>query len=276
MKRAGLQCYLRLFLALSFLSAAASLAQRAAPQFNVPTLDGGSISNSSLSGNVTLLQFWTTWCPYCKSDQNAVDNIAAEFGSRGLSVVAIDVGEQETTVRNFLQKSPRSCTIGMDTSASVVSQFGGGGFPHYVVIDRQGNIVASRSGAAGEAGLRYLIGRAGLGTPKAGTVQTADRGAPPPSGGVSPRWITVPGGGGGTSVVPSKPQPKTIFVLLSGEQLESDRYTILAGYVDVTVGDQQRRIQLSALDAKKTIAINRQRGVDLKLPTNNREVVLGF
>ena len=104
---------------------------------------------------------WTTWCPYCKSDQTAVDNIAAEFGSRGLSVVAIDVGEQETTVRNFLQKSPRSCTIGMDTSASVVSQFGGGGFPHYVVIDRQGNIVASRSGAAGEAGLRSLVGRGG-------------------------------------------------------------------------------------------------------------------
>ena len=86
----------------------------------------------------------------------------------------------------------------------------------------------------------------------------------------------MPGVGGGTSVVSSKPQPKTIFVLLSGEQLESDRYTILAGYVDVTVGDQQRRIQLSALDTKKTLAINRQRGVDLKLPTNNREVVLGF
>jgi thiol-disulfide isomerase/thioredoxin len=276
MRRAGLQYYLRFFLALSFLSALSSAAQRAAPQFNVPALDGGSISNGSLSGNVTLLQFWTTWCPYCKSDQTAVDNIAAEFGSRGLSVIAIDVGEQEATVKNFLQKSPRSCTIGMDSSASVVSQFGGGGFPHYVVIDRQGNIVASRSGAAGEAGLRYLIGRAGLGTPKAGTVETADRGAPPPSGGVSPRWVTVPGVGGGTSAVPSKPQPKTIFILVSGEQLECDRYTILAGYVDVTVGDQQRRIQLSALDTKKTIAMNRQRGVDLKLPTNNREVVLGF
>jgi hypothetical protein len=61
-----------------------------------------------------------------------------------------------------------------------------------------------------------------------------------------------------------------------GESIESDNYTIRSGYADVIVGDQQRRISLSELDMKTTLAVNHKRGVDLKIPTGNNEVFLAF
>jgi hypothetical protein len=149
-----------------------------------------------------------------------------------------------------------------------------GGVPHYVVIDRSGNVVASRSGAIGEQGMRYMLSRADHETaPKPGRTQTAAVGAPPSAGSGGPQWTLV---GGGQSSLPQKPIPKTIFILANGEQLESDHYVIGAGFLDATVAGEQRHIALAALDTKKTIALNHAHGVDLKLPTSKNEVFLGF
>lgn len=270
--RNALQHCLRVVLILLFFFELAA-ADTPAPQFNLRSLDGQTFSNSSLSGNIVLLEFWATWCPYCRKDQAAVDAIRSEYSGRGVVVVAVDVGEDESIVRQYLQKNPRSCSVALDESNAVASRFGMSGVPHYVVIDRNGNVVASRSGAIGEQGMRYMLSRADHeSAPKPGRAQTADAGAPP-SGGSGPQWTYV---GGGQSFLPKKPIPKTIFVLTNGERLESDHYVIGGGFVDANVAGEQRHIALASLDAKKTIALNHEHGVDLKLPTSKNEVFLGF
>jgi len=259
--------FLFLLLCVNFCSA-----QKQAPSFTLPTLGGGTVSSNSFRGDTVLLQFWATWCPHCKSDQAALDNIASEYASKGLSVVAIDVGESEEEVRQYLQQNPRSATVALDPTHAVFKQFGGGGFPHYILVDRNGNIVGRQNGGGGEDSLRYLLRNAGL-TPRNEHVETAARGAAPAAASSGPQLINVPNT---PRFSPVKPLPKTIFVLSNGEKLESDHYVIQSGYVDVTVGDQVRHIALSALDTKQTVALNKKNGVDLKLPANKNEVFLGF
>jgi thiol-disulfide isomerase/thioredoxin len=251
-------------------------ADRPAPSISVQTLDGGPFNLDSYRNQTLLVELWATWCPYCKRDQAAVDTIASEYGSRGVAVVAIDEGESEATVREYLQQNPRSCTIALDPGHTAASQFGGGGVPEYVLIDH-GNIVGIHSGAAGVEGLRALLSHAGSGS-RSGTQQASARGAVGGGGGVVggsagiPQWVTVPSAQSRNA----KPLPKTVFVLSSGESIESDNYTIRSGYADVVVGDQQRRIALNELDMKTTLAVNHKRGVDLKIPTGNNEVFLAF
>ncbi len=251
-----------------------ALADTPAPQFNLRSLDGQTFSNSSLSGNIVLLEFWATWCPYCRKDQPAVDAIQSEYASRGVVVIAVDVGEEESIVRQYLQKNPRSCSVALDESNAVARRFGMDGVPHYVVIDRSGNIVARSSGAVGEQGMRNMLNRAEQSpASRSSKTQTADRGPAPSVGGNSPQMTIV---SGGRSFLPTKPIPKTIFILSNGEQLESDHYVIGGGFVDVTVAGDQRHIALAELDTKKTMALNHAHGVDLKLPTSKNEVFLGF
>jgi thiol-disulfide isomerase/thioredoxin len=250
-----------------------AVAQRPAPQFSVSTLDGGTVSNSSYSGQLVLLQFWTTWCPYCHRDQPALDNIQAAYASKGLAVLAIDVGEDEATVQKYLQANPRSCQIALDKNRNVASNFGASGFPHYVLLDRQGNIAGIASGAVGEASLRHLVSR-GESSSKSDTTQTASRGTSAGAGAGIPQWINVPAGP--RSVAPSKPTPKTVFVFANGERFESEHYTMTGGYLDVMVAGQDRHIALNTLDAKKTIALNHARGVEVELPAGKSEIFLGF
>lgn len=243
-----------------------------APQFTAQALDGETFTNASLSGRVTLLQFWATWCPVCREDQSAVDNIQSMFADQGLTVIAIDVGESEATVKTYLQASPRSCPVVVDSGHSLAARFGAHAYPYYVLIDSQGNIAGTQSGGGGEASLQHLLRRAGLSlrseTPGAGNQSSA-----PAQGIGRSTLIEVPGGRSGR---PTKPAPKTIFVFANGERLEADHYTLDTTLLHVMVGGQQRTIAISALDMKTTIAVNRQRGIDLKFPKTRSEVYVTF
>jgi thiol-disulfide isomerase/thioredoxin len=240
-----------------------------AAQFAARTLDGQTVSSNSLSGSVVLLQFWTTWCPVCRHDQPAVDNIQAEFGSSGLVVLAVDDGESEV-VRKYLQANRRSCPVVVSDGHSLAARFGVHSYPHYVVIDQNGNVTASKGGGGGEAYLRYLLRSAGL-PAKSETREAGNR--PTPAGAGVPQWINAPVR---QSTVAAKRIPKTIFVFVNGERFEADHYVLHVTYLHVTADGQDRSIPLSALDIQKTVAVNRERGINLKIPTSGSEVFLAF
>ena len=154
--------WLTLGVALVLCATVSGAAQAYAPQFSVRSLDGGSISNDSFSGSVVLVQFWATWCPYCRRDQAGIDRIERNYSDKGLSVLAVDVGESPEKVRAYLQANPRACQIALDPDESMAAEFGARAFPHYVLIDRRGKVAATMHGSGGEDALQRLIERSGV------------------------------------------------------------------------------------------------------------------
>ena len=133
-----------------------------APRFRAKTLDGEQFNNESLKGKVVLLEFWTTWCPYCKNEQALIDDVDHEFASKGLVVLAVDVAESKKKVKKYLEENPRSCRIVLTEDTNLAAMYAATQYPIYVVIDREGNIAGEQHGAAGETALRRLLRRAGL------------------------------------------------------------------------------------------------------------------
>jgi thiol-disulfide isomerase/thioredoxin len=133
-----------------------------APRFRAKTMAGESFNNESVKGKVVLLEFWTTWCPYCRREEEMIDEIDKEFSPKGLVVLAIDVGESKKMVKQYLQDNPRSCKIVLMQDTNLAAMYEAKSYPIYVVIDRDGNIAGTQRGAAGEQGLRAMLRRAGL------------------------------------------------------------------------------------------------------------------
>jgi thiol-disulfide isomerase/thioredoxin len=133
-----------------------------APRFTAKTMAGERFNNEAVKGKVVLLQFWTTWCGYCRREQPLVDAIDREFSSQGLLVLAVDVGESKKKVQQYLERSPRVSRIVLNEDTNLPALFAANAFPVYVVIDREGNVAGIQRGAAGERGLRRLLSRAGL------------------------------------------------------------------------------------------------------------------
>lgn len=147
--------------ALSLLMGAGE-AREPAPRFTAKTLDGETFSSESLRGKVVLVQFWATWCQYCRRDQPSVDAIVGDFADKGLIVLAVNVGEPRRKVKQYLADSPRACRIVLMEDTNLAALYAARSYPLYVLIDREGNVVGRQNGAAGEDALRRLLRKAGL------------------------------------------------------------------------------------------------------------------
>jgi thiol-disulfide isomerase/thioredoxin len=133
-----------------------------APRFHAKTLEGEQFTNDSVKGKVVLLQFWTTWCHYCKSEESLVNDLTAEFAGKGLVVIAVDVAESKKVVQQYLKEHPRKCRIVLTGDTNLAAMYAANRYPIYVVLDRDGKIVDTQHGAGGEKALRRSLARAGI------------------------------------------------------------------------------------------------------------------
>jgi thiol-disulfide isomerase/thioredoxin len=131
-------------------------------RFKAKTLEGENFTTESVQGKVVLVQFWATWCPYCRSDAPALDAMQRDFRDQGLVVLAVDVGEPKKTVTQYLARSPRECKIVMMADTNLAAWFGPKSYPHYSLIGRDGREAGEQKGAGGERSLRHLLRKAGL------------------------------------------------------------------------------------------------------------------
>ena len=133
-----------------------------APKFSAKTLAGEAFNNQSLLGKVALVEFWATWCPYCRNDAVPLDDLAMEFEKEGLVVLAVDVAESKKTVKAFLERNPRKTKIVLMEDTNLAAVFAAKSFPQYVLINREGRVASQQNGAGGEAALRRMLRKAGL------------------------------------------------------------------------------------------------------------------
>src|SRR5258708_25016278 len=75
-------CYLCVLLLVATVAFAGDDDREPAPRFHAKTLEGEQFTNESVKGKVVLFQFWTTWCPYCKSEESLVNDLTKEFADK--------------------------------------------------------------------------------------------------------------------------------------------------------------------------------------------------
>jgi peroxiredoxin len=110
--------------------------------FELPALDGsGPVRLTDYAGRVVFLNFWATWCVPCKRELPAFEQFTAEQGENGAVVVAVNTGEDEATVRAFLEEQGISgLNVLLDPEATVAKQYGVFQIPVTFVIDPEGNV----------------------------------------------------------------------------------------------------------------------------------------
>jgi thiol-disulfide isomerase/thioredoxin len=128
-----------------------------APDFAGKTIKGEKFSKDSLKGSVVLLQFWATWCGYCRRDEPAVDAVLRDFSAQGLVVLGVNVGESKQKVQEYLASHPRACKIVLTEDTNLVSMVPTNAFPLYILLDRAGGIAGVQKGSGGEEMLRRLL-----------------------------------------------------------------------------------------------------------------------
>lgn len=119
----------------------------ALPPFSVKALSGQQLDSSSLTGKITVLNFWATWCPPCKEEMPSMEAASKALKDEKFGIVAISVNETRKTVEAFIKKSGYTFPIYLDESGEVSSGFVTRGIPTTLIVDKDGMVIASIIGS---------------------------------------------------------------------------------------------------------------------------------
>jgi peroxiredoxin len=114
-----------------------------APDFMLPTLDGGEVRLSSLRGRVVLLNFWATWCKPCEDEMPAMQRLHAQLGAGrgGFELLAVSVDDGDDEVRAFRDRLGLRFPILRDPGKRVAGAYQTFRFPESWLIDAEGTLV---------------------------------------------------------------------------------------------------------------------------------------
>lgn len=113
-----------------------------APDFSLSTLTGETIQLRELSDKVVILNLWATWCPPCRAEMPALQQVAEDYAERDLVVLAINMTTQDNLndVKAFVQDFQITTPVLLDVDGSVSDKYQARALPTTFFIG-QGNII---------------------------------------------------------------------------------------------------------------------------------------
>ncbi len=113
---------------------------RATPPWGVTLTDGRALTGDSLRGKVVLVNFWATWCPYCRKEKPVIDDFWKDYRDRGFEVVSISVDDPPEKIAAWMRDKGYAF-MAAPTNASVAAAFGGvSSVPTSFILDADGHI----------------------------------------------------------------------------------------------------------------------------------------
>ncbi len=126
-----------------------------APRFTLMDLGGEPRSLEDYSGQAVLINFWTTWCPYCVIEMPLMQEL--HESGQDVVILAINVQEKKEDVEAFISAEGYTFPVLLDERAQVNGLYQVRGLPTTFAIDGTGAITAIRVGAFDAAGLAALV-----------------------------------------------------------------------------------------------------------------------
>lgn len=124
------------------------------PNWSLKMLDGKTVKLHELRGQPVLLSFWFTDCAPCLVEIPSLNQLRADFGEKGLKVIAIARDKAEA-VRPFIQEKNIKYQM-VANGQSFIDDLEVKVFPSNFLLDEKGRIVqVEQGGSSFDATLTY-------------------------------------------------------------------------------------------------------------------------
>jgi peroxiredoxin len=109
------------------------------PDFELPTVDGKITKLADFSGKVLLLNFWATWCPYCRAERASLQALHEKYKDQGLAIIAISIDRAGIeVVKQYVTEHQLTFVNLHDQTQQLAAQYGVRGIPATFVITSAG------------------------------------------------------------------------------------------------------------------------------------------
>lgn len=141
-------------------SSQSAMVGKPAPDFVLPVIhngdDGDRVQLSNLRGQAVVLSFWASWCGPCRAEAPSVDRLSRRLKDQGVTVLGVNTNDDPDKAIAFARQKSLSFPILSDEEGKAGASFGVSSLPTLVIVDKNGTIVAVRSGMTDESSLESL------------------------------------------------------------------------------------------------------------------------
>lgn len=116
-----------------------------APDFSLPTPDGGSVSLSSLRGKYVLIDFWASWCGPCRQENPNVVRMYNAYKGKGFEIFGVSLDQSRDKWLKAIADDKLSWPHVSDLKgwqSAAASLYGIEAIPQTILLDKEGKIIA--------------------------------------------------------------------------------------------------------------------------------------
>ena len=107
---------------------------------------GRYVRLGDLQGKIVFLNFWTTWCPTCRTEMPSMERLHRKLLGKDFAMVTVNIKETASQVKNFFEEYKLTFTALMDTTGGVSTEFGIRAIPTTFILDKSGQIIGRITG----------------------------------------------------------------------------------------------------------------------------------
>ncbi len=109
-------------------------------------LDGARFRAADADGQVLVLYWWASWCPFCAQQSPSMEKLWRTHQTRGLRMLALSIDRKADDASGYLQKKGYTFPAGLVTPAVAQVLPKPRGLPVTVVRGRDGRVLAAEAG----------------------------------------------------------------------------------------------------------------------------------
>mgnify|MGYP001109297991 CR=1 FL=1 len=113
--------------------------------WNLVDLDGKQTNLQSKKGEVVVINVWATWCPPCVAELPGFLELYEDYGDK--VTFAFVANDEKQKVEAFLKKKEYNLPVYFQASTTP-RELESSSIPVTYILDKQGNIVVDKTGAA--------------------------------------------------------------------------------------------------------------------------------
>jgi len=139
-----------------------ALLGRPAPPFSLPPLEasGGTVTLSSLRGQVVVVNFWASWCADCRVEHPSLQAAWQRYQDQGVVFVGVPFEDRRPASLRYAHAMGGGWPLVQDPGARTALAYGVYGVPETFVIGADGRVVFKQVGPVSYGVLSDQITRA--------------------------------------------------------------------------------------------------------------------
>ncbi len=118
-----------------------------APEFELPTLSGDTLSSEDLKGHPVVVNFWASWCLPCREEAPLLERTWRQYRDEGVIFLGVNIKDAESDAKAFVEEFDITYPMVRDLDQELTRAFGVRGLPETFFVDHEWRFVGTESGA---------------------------------------------------------------------------------------------------------------------------------